>query len=123
MSRLRSTVTACLVGLAVVGSAGSAAAAADPSLNKPSSWESEGVTCAKTEYPDGVGEIVLPAAPQGYAWTQVILKAGTQNTVLPASVDPDAAYAPANGKDISHAITCLTLDDGDGDGGGDWGDS
>ncbi|HQY32646.1 hypothetical protein [Actinotalea sp.] len=120
MSRLSSTLTVTL-GLALVGLAGPAAAGGhgvDPALHQASAWESPGVTCTKAEYADGVAALVLPAAPDGYAWTQVILKAGTQHTVLPASSDPAAVYAPANGKDISHAITCLGVDDGDDDGSG-----
>ena len=124
MSRSSTALAVTLTGLALLGSAAPASAGghgADAGLNQATAWESPGVTCTKTEYADGTSAIVLPAAPDGHAWTQVILKAGTRNTVLTASSDAAATYAPADGKDISHAITCLGVADGQDDGGEDGG--
>lgn len=114
--RLPRTLTVLSAGLALVAIAGPASAAVDPAANRPGFWQTDTTTCAKVEVADGVGSWVLPALDEG-SYALLVLKAGTQNTVIE---QPQAGvwYAPANGKDISHVITCVGEDDGDGDGGG-----
>ena len=81
----------------------------DPAMNKASYWAGAGYfgddVCEKQEFRNGVTSVSLPTLSVDRAYTVVVLKAGTQYTVHENPAE-GAAYSPANGKDISFAITC-----------------
>lgn len=97
MSRIKkSLAVATLAGIALAGLAGPAVAGVDPTLNHPSTYESEGVTCTKAEYVDGTKYFEVP---EGVLF--VVIKTGTTHTTLGYG---DAMTFP---KDISFVITCM----------------
>lgn len=109
---MRKTLAAVAVaGFAVLGIAAPAHAAANPQENHTAYWESyttENDTCYKAEFGDGMEAYQLPALPSGQRYTLLVLKAGTENTVIPypaAGTD----YWAGNGKDLSHAIYCVGI--------------
>lgn len=114
--RMHRTLTVLSAGLALVAIAAPASARANPAQNRPEYWQTDSTTCTKVELVDGFGSWVLPPLDEG-TYALLVLKAGTANTVIeqPAA---GVAYAPENGKDISHVIACVGPDEGDGDGGG-----
>jgi hypothetical protein len=118
--RVTRTLTVLSAGLALAAIAGPASALTSPEQNLPEFWQTDTTTCTKVELVDGIGSWVLPALDEG-SYALLVIKAGTVSTVVD---EPQAgvAYAPADGKDISHVITCVGPGGGgDGDGGGDGG--
>ena len=114
--RLHRTLTVLSVGLALVAIAAPASAKVNHAANQPEFWQTDTTTCVKVELTDGIGTWTLPVLDEG-SYALLVLKAGTENTVVEQPT-AGVAYAPDNGKDISHVITCVGEDDGDGGGGG-----
>lgn len=112
--RLHRTLTVLSAGVALVALAAPASAKVNPAANQPEFWQTDTTTCTKVELTDGIGTWTLPVLDEG-SYALLVLKAGTANTVVEQPV-AGVAYAPDNGKDISHVITCVG--EGDGDGGG-----
>lgn len=101
-----------LAGLVLGLTAGPAAAQGSAALNQPSAWETATTTCSKTELVvDGTATWTL--ADDGSAHALLVLKAGQGRTVVEQPV-AGVAYAPADGKDISHVIVCVTTGDDGG---------
>lgn len=97
MSRIKkSLAVAALAVTALAGLAGPAAAGVDSTLNHPSTYESEGVTCTKVNFVDGT---TYYEVPEGVLF--VVIKTGTTYTTL---VSGDSLTFP---KDISFVITCV----------------
>ncbi|HMO10448.1 MAG TPA: hypothetical protein PKB06_02840 [Actinotalea sp.] len=111
---MRRPLSALAAGLLLVLSAPAASAAGvDPSLNRPETWAVPGqTTCAKTDLPDGVRSVTLPA--DGSTYALVVLKAGRVSETVSVPV-AGVAYSPSNGKDVSHVIVCTVLGDPGGE--------
>ena len=87
--------------LAMVAFAGSVGAGNDISdQNKVSYWCDEGVKLEPVSTP-----FKVPEPPEGYTWTLLVLKAGTENSTALAPV-AGQSYVHPNGKQISHVILC-----------------
>ena len=73
-------------------------ATATAKMNNPASW---GTDCKKIEFKDGVKTYTLPTN----FYSVVVVKAGTQNTIYEAF--EGGTVKAANGKAISHLISCV----------------
>ena len=114
MKRILAATVIALVALIGLSAPSSAAPKAD-NTNTTSYWEAhlaaQGIdaTCTKTEYRDGMGSLTLPVLTTG-SYVLLVLKAGSGDGENEVWHDPMAgvAYEHSTGKDISHAIVCVT---------------
>lgn len=105
----KSLCVVAVAGFAVLGFAAPAHAAANSAQNHTSYWENytwEDDTCSKIEFGNGMGSFSLPALPSGEVYTLLVLKAGTENTVIPYPT-AETDYWAGNAKGLSHAIYCV----------------
>ena len=88
-------VIAIVAGAFLIG-----AAAQGTEGNQVDDWCETGI-----KYEPVATPFVVPDPPEGTTWTILVLKAGTENSVVTDPV-PGQAYSHPNGKEISHAILC-----------------
>lgn len=103
------------LGLSVVAVAAPAAAADYPtgaSANQPSNWQLlPGESCYKIE-PVNTVPYTLPAPPDGRAWSKLVVKAGSAqsvsepNAVFTTGLTAGAAFQHPEKDSISHLILC-----------------
>ena len=95
------TVMVLVLGLGLVAGAGGA----DPDANQVGFWCEEGIKVEPVDTP-----YVVPEPPEGYVWTLLVIKAGTDNETFPNPVVGDG-YSATNGHDNSHVILCKESDE------------
>ena len=109
------TIAACalacaaLVGLAVPAQA---AKPENAKMNQASYWESADSSCAKIEFGNGVKSFTLPELGDGLAYSLLVLKAGSgasaHQVIDGGDLFEGTPYWHQTGKDLSHAILCVT---------------
>ena len=113
---MKKLLMAAIVGTVAALAFAAPAQAAPPDnavQNHVAYWEAytaEDDTCFKDELPDGISSYTLPALPSGQVYTLLVLKAGSgsdANTLIPWP-QADVPYEHSTGKDLSHAIYCVT---------------
>jgi hypothetical protein len=114
--RHRAVIGAMVAGVVLGGMA--TAASAKPintDQNQESYWEGLGYgECSKVE--DPADPFVVPAPDEGNAWTLLVIKAGSAQSVETVNdliEDPQEgdSYTHSSGKGISHIILCQDGDD------------